>query len=155
MALLEYRGLGISGENRDICIDLIEGMWQPTQIRGRDWIVPKRDGRIYGNRRADTLVVPLAGFIRGDPFLPDLTDRRETFNDNVTAVMAVMDTTLEPGSLIASSGYLGLPAGSTATLECRVRNAAPGKIESYRTSPFQLWTFELEAIDPPEWTFGS
>jgi hypothetical protein len=153
MGLLEYRDFGISGEDDDICIDLIEGMWQPTQIRGRDWIVPKRDGRIYGNRRADALVVPLAGFVRGSG--ADAEERLEDFNVNVAALMAVMDTVLQPGPLEASGGYLGLPAGSVATLECRVRNAAPGKIESYRNYPFQLWTFELEAIDPPEWTFGS
>ena len=153
MGLLEYRGLGISGEDDDICIDLIEGMWQPYQIRGRDWIVPKRDGRIYGNRRKDSLILPLAGFIRGSG--ADPTDRLEDFNSNVTAVMAVMDTTLDPGTLSASAGYLGLPTGSDATIECRVKNAAPGKIQSYRLFPFQLWTFELEAIDPPEWDFGS
>lgn len=155
MGLLEYRDFGISGESADICIDLIEGMWQPVQIRGRDWIVPKRAGRIYGNRRADALVLPLAGFIRGNPNLPTAQERLEDFQTNVTAAMTVFDTTLQPGTLSASSGYLGLPVGSEATVECRVRNAAPGRIQSYRTAPFQLWTFELEAIDPPEWTLGS
>jgi hypothetical protein len=153
MGLLEYRSFGISGENADICIDLVEGFYQAAEVRGRDWIVPKLDGRIYGNRRKDTFRVSLAGFIRGSG--ADPTERLEDFNTNVAAVLAVFDTVLDPGALEASSGYLGLPAGSEAVLQARVVNAAPGKIRSYRSFPFQLWTFELEAIDPPEWTFGS
>jgi hypothetical protein len=152
MGLLEFRDFGLSGESDDICIDLIEGYRQPVSVRGRDWIVPKLTGRIEGNRRADVMILPLAGFVKGSGATP--TERLESFNLNVTAVMAVMDPSLDSGTLRLSAGYLGLPAGSEATLECRVRNAAPGKIQSYPMVPLQLWTFELESLIP-EWDLGS
>ena len=152
MGLLEFRDFGLSGEDPDICIDLIEGYRLPVSVRGRDWIVPKLDGRIEGNRRADLLLIPLAGVVRGSGANP--TERLETFNVNVTALMAVMDPSLSSGTLRLSEGYLGLPVGSEATIEARVKNAAPGKITSYRFSPEQLWTFELESLTP-EWDLGS
>ena len=153
MGLLEFRDFGISGEDADICIDLVEGMWQPVSVRGEDWIVPKLSGRQYGNRREDVLVLPLAGFVRGSG--ETAQDRLEDFNTNVLALMAVMDPAADPGALVASQGYLGLPTGMEATVQARVRNAAPAPIRSYRSFPFQLWTFELEATDPPEWELGS
>ena len=152
MGLLEFRDFGISGENPDICIDLIEGYQLPVSVRGTDYIVPKLTGRQAGNRRADLLIIPLAGFIRGSG--ADTTERLETFNDNVTALMAVMDPSLGLGTLKLSLGYLGLPVGSEATIEARVRNAAPGKITSYRFSPQQPWTFELESLSTV-WDLGS
>ena len=152
MGLLEYRDFGISGENPDICIDLVEGYRLPVNVRGTDYIVPKLTGRQAGNRRADLLIIPLAGVVRGSGASP--TDRLETFDVNVTALMAVMDPSLGVGTLKLSLGYLGLPVGSEATIEARVRNAAPGKITSYRFSPEQLWTFELESLTT-EWDLGS
>lgn len=150
MGLLEYRSFGISGEDDDICIDLIEGMWQPVQVRGQDWVVPKLEGLIWGNRRRDRITFTLGGFIRGSG--ADPTARLEDFNANVQAVMTVMDPEAAPGDLVASQGYLGLATGDVATIEARVRNAAPGRIQSYGLYPFQLWTFELEAItDPVDW----
>ena len=152
MGLLEYRSLGISGEDADICIDLAYGMNLPWKVRGRDWIVPRLDGRTPGNRRKDVLILPLAGFIRGTGATPQ--DRLEDFAANVSAVMAVMDTSLGLGTLMASAGYLGLPTGSEAAIECRVLNASPGKIESYGMSALQLWTFDLEAV-ADDWDIGS
>ena len=152
MGLLEYRSFGISGEDADICIDLDHGMYLPWEVRGRDWIVPRLDGRTEGNRRKDVLILPLAGFIRGRGLTPE--DRLEYFAANVSAVMAVMDTSLGSGTLQASAGYLGLPVGSEAMIEARVLNASPGRVESYRMNPFQLWTFELEAVSG-DWVVGS
>jgi hypothetical protein len=152
MGLLEFRDFGISGEDPDICIDLVEGYQLPVDVRGRDWIVPRLDGRIEGNRRPDLLILPLAGFVKGTGATPQT--RLEDFNVNVTALMAVMDPSLGSGTLRLSAGYLGLPVGSEATIEARVRNASPGKIQSYPFAPLQLWTFELESLTTV-WDIGS
>lgn len=152
MGLLEYRDFGISGEDDDICIDLVEGFLLPPEVRGRDWIVPRLDGRTEGNRRKDVLILPLAGFVRGSGATAD--ERLADFNDNIAALMAVMDPSLASGELALSDGYLGLDTGVVATIDARVRNASPAKIRSYRTYPFQLWTFELECLDP-EWVYGT
>lgn len=152
MGLLEYRDFGISGEDPDICIDLAEGFQLPPTVRGRDWIVPRLDGRTAGNRRKDVLILPLAGFVRGSGATAQ--DRLEDFNDNIAALMVVMDPSLISGELALSDGYLGLDSGVVATIDARVLNASPGKIRSYRTYPFQLWTFDLECLSP-EWTYGT
>lgn len=150
MGLLEFRGVGISGEDDDICIDLISGFWIPAEVRGKDWVVPRLDGQIEGNRRKDKLILPLAGFIRGSGSTS--AARREDFLTNVTTAMAVLDPSLASGTLTLSQGYLGLGTGAEATIQARVRDAAPGKMQSGQA--FQLWTFELEALTP-EWTLGS
>lgn len=150
MGLLEFRDFGISGENADICLDLIEGFMGPAQVRGHDWIVPRLDGEVEGNRRKGKLILPLAGFIRGSG--GDPAGRREDFLTNLTAALAVLEPSLASGTLRLSSGYLGLSSGVVAEIEARVRNASPGKMQSGQA--FQLWTFELEALTP-EWTFGS
>jgi len=147
MGLLEFDDFGLSGEDDDICIDLINGYLVLPTLRGSDWVVPRLDGRIAGNRRKDTMIIPAAGIIKGVSL--------EDFNDNVTAVMAV----LQPGQLDVkvlrlSDGYLGLDSGVTAEIEARCKNAAPGNVDSYRTRPIQKWTLEFEVITP-EWTFGS
>lgn len=146
MGLLEFRGMGISGEDTDICIDLISGFYLPTQVRGRDWIVPRLDGRIAGNRRKDVLILPLAGIVKGRNL--------EDFQSNITALIDVMDTSLDAGTLELSDGYLGLMTGVVASIQARCRNASPGRIEGYHGVPSQKWTFELEALQP-EWVFGS
>lgn len=151
MGLLEYRDFGISGEDPDICIDLIEGLYQLPAVRGTDWIVPRLDYRITGNRRKDVLVLPLAGVVKGSGADPE--ERREDLLANVTALLAVMDPSLGVGTLSASDGYLGLPAGSEATISARVKNGASGKIIGYNSGPIQLWTFELEAF--MDWDLGS
>ena len=152
MGLLEFRDYGLSGESDDVCIDLVEGYRLPVSVRRRDWIVPRLDGRQEGNSRADLLLIPLAGFVKGSGATP--TERLEAFDVNVTALMAIMDPALGSGTLKLSRGYLGLPVGSEATISARVKNAAPGKIQSYPFAPLQLWTFELESLIP-EWDLGS
>lgn len=151
MGLLEYRSFGISGEDPDICIDLIEGLYQIPSVRGTDWVVPRLDYLTPGNRRKDRLVLPLAGIVMGSG--SDAEESREDLLVNVTALLAVMDPSLTSGTLSASQGYLGLPVGSEATIQARVKNGAPGKINGYRTRASQLWTFELEAF--MDWELGS
>ena len=151
MGLLEYRDFGISGEDPDICIDLVEGLYQLPAVRGRDWVVPRLDYQIAGNRRKDRLVLPLAGVVKGSGSTPE--ERREDLLANVTALLAVMDPSLGVGTLSASAGYLGLPSGSEATISARVRNGAPGKVGGYNIAAIQLWTFELEAF--MDWDVGS
>lgn len=151
MGLLEFRSFGISGEDPDICIDLIEGLYQLPSVRGKDWVVPRLDYQIPGNRRKDRLILPLAGVVKGSGADPE--ERREDLLANVTALLAVMDPSLDLGTLTASAGYLGLPVGSQATIEARCRNGAPGKIIGYNSGPVQLWTFELEALS--DWDVGS
>lgn len=152
MGVLTYRSVAISGSNPDICIDLIEGFLIPPDVRGSDWIVPRLDGRVEGNRRKDVLILPLAGIVKGSGATPD--ERREDFLANIETLMAAMDPSLASADLVLSDGYLGLEAGVTATIGARVRNASPAAIQAYHFAPHQRWTFELECLTP-EWTYGT
>lgn len=152
MGVLTYRAVAISGSDPDICIDLIRGFLLPPDVRGTDWIVPRLDGRVEGNRRKDVLVLPLAGIVKGSGATPD--ERREDFLANIETLMAAMDPSLSSADLVLSDGYLGLETGVTATISARVRNASPAAIQAYHTVPHQRWTFELECLTP-EWTYGT
>lgn len=151
MGLFEYRDFGLSGEDADICIDLVEGFLALPEVRGTDWVVPRLDYQVAGNRRKDRLIFPANGFIRGSGTTP--AARRADWLTNVTAVLAVMDPSLGFGTITLSSGYLGLPTGSEATIEARVRNGSPGKVTSYGMQIQQLWSFEFEAFS--DWDVGS
>lgn len=152
MGLLEYRDFGISGEDDDICIDLQEGWQIPPSVRRRDWTVPRQDGRTEGNTRLDIITLPLAGTVKGSGATPE--ERLADFNDNCAAMLAVLTPGLPSGELRLSDGYLGIDTGEVVSIDARVKNASPGRIESYRTSPIQRWSFELECLIP-EWTVGT
>lgn len=141
----------LSGGSDGVCIDLANGFMIFPQWRGRDWIVPRLDGEVPGNRRKGKLLVPANGFIRGLGGTP--TERRENFNDTVTAMITALDPSLGVGALELATGYLGLNSGQTASIAARVRNAAPGKITGYNTVPQQLWSIEFECYDP-DWTIA-
>jgi hypothetical protein len=154
MGLFEFGDFGLSGENPDICIDLIEGFMTLAGYRGRDWIVPRLDGEEPGNRRKGKLILPAAGFVKGSGPTPQA--RREAFLLNITDVL----TALEPAgsasvgvkTLRLSQGYLGLPVGSEATIEGRVRSLASGRMESGQS--LQRLTLEFECY-VPTWEIGS
>ena len=149
MGKLTYGSLVISGEDPDICLDLIEGYQLLPAVRGKDWVVPRQDYKTPGNRRKDRLVLPIAGIVKGSGGTPQ--ERREDLNVNLTAVLAVLHTFAGFQTLTLSDGYLGLPVGSEATIEARTVNGAPGKMQNGQSA--QLWTFELEAFE--DWEIGS
>lgn len=144
---LTFRGFGLSGADADVCIDLIEGYLVLPSVRGRDWIVPRLDGRTEGNRRKDVLTLPLAGYVRARLGVT-VEERREAFNEKLAAVMAVMDPSLSSGELLLSDGYLGIDSGTSLSIQARCKNAASAKITGYNSVPQQLWTFELECLQP-------
>lgn len=146
----EIGSFALSGGDDDICLDLIEGFIGLPQLRGRDWIVPRLDGEEPGNRRAGKLILPVAGFVRGTGSTP--TERREDFLVNMEAVLAAIDPTAGVATFTLSEGYLGLPTGSEATIQGRVRNASPGKLQNQQS--FQLWALEIECYSPG-WEIGS
>lgn len=133
----------LSGSSDDICIDLLEGFVTLPDVRGKDWIVPRLDSEVAGNRRLGKLILPSAGFIKGSGATPQA--RRESFLVNVTAVMTALDPSLGVGTITLASGYLGLPVGSEATISARVKNVSGGKMQNAQS--FQLWTVEWECYE--------
>jgi hypothetical protein len=143
--MLTFRGTQLD-TGTTVCLDLVEGYAEPSTVRGADWIVPRLDGRTKGNRRHDVRRIVLEGYIRG--LGTDLAERQQSWREATDTVMGLMDRASNPGDLIISDGYLGLPAGATATIGARCVNFGRGDILNGQT--FQKWSIELLSIDP-EW----
>jgi len=92
----------LSGGSPDICIDLVEGFIGFPELRSRDWIVPRLDGEQPGNVRLGALRLTAAGYIKGSGGTP--TERRESFLENVQAVMTALDPSLGLGPLELAAG---------------------------------------------------
>lgn len=147
--MLTFRSVQLN-TGTTVCLDLVQGYFEPAVPRGEDWIAYGLDGRTPGNRSLDERFIILEGYTRGIGETP--ADRLESFHDATAAVMAVMDTSAAPGTLSISSGYLGLPVGSEATIQARCTDVGSKRMTGYRSAPFQLWTIELLSVDP-DWTF--
>lgn len=148
--MIEYRSVEL--QTAKIHFDIPSGFFEPADVRGKDIIVPGRTGRVYFARVKDSRSVELQGYVMGIGATPQ--ERSEDWHASTQALMAVMDYSLAAGALVASEGYLGLPAGDIATLQARCVNAIPGPVLNCMS--FQRWSFELECVaSPPEWDIES
>lgn len=145
--MLEFRSLQLNDGGAS-CLDLVEGFFDPSQVRGQDWVAYGRPGQTPGNRSHDHRPILLEGYTQGVGATPE--ERLESFHEVTSAIMAVMDMAAAPGTLLVAAPYLGLPEGSEATIQARCVSVGSKRMESYSTNPFQLWSIELLSVDP-EW----
>ncbi len=143
MAGLVFRSFDLEGPGH--CFNIVEGLHEPAQVRGKDNIAPGRDGRYPGNRRLDTRTIVLDGYIRG--IGADAEGRSESWHVLTRSVMAVFGMQLDPGTLTLSpiaGGFLGITAAYSIT--ARVTDVMPGPIRNHMS--FQEWSIELTSVDP-------
>jgi len=134
-ATLEFRGLDLLADGRRI--QIVRGFLGLPAMRGADFVVSARTGRISGNRVADVNIIELAGYIAAAT--------PEEWRAATDAFLSVLDESgAAPGLLVARSPYLGLALGE-ATINARVKNIMPGDIVA---KLFQRWSVELESVDP-------
>jgi hypothetical protein len=125
----------------------IQNRFEPAEVRGDDLIIPQKHGRTYMDRYQDRYVADLRGFVRG--LGNTEVERQQAWRAATTALLAVMDLTLGPGTLSIVAPYQGLAAGSES-IQAFCVNAVPGPVLNRES--FQRWSFQLQAIgDPPEW----
>lgn len=134
-ALIEFRGQDLLADG--LRLQLTAGYSDPLTVRGKDTVIPQRPGRIAHNRVADTRILRLEGHVKASS--------PAEWRIATDLLMAIADTTLDPGDLILRAPYLGLATGVTATIAARCTSALPGPIMS---KLFQRWSLELISVDP-------
>lgn len=134
---IEFRSLEMHDPG-GIWFEVSRGLLVPMEVRGTDYVVAAREGRLSGNRVADRLSVLLTGYVVG-------TDPADYFA-NRQALLAVLDENgVAPGTLTVRGPLYGLGPFDTATLVARVANYIEGPITPYYVH--QTWSIELEAVE--------
>lgn len=146
---LSFRSVELQGDH--FCLDIVRGLHEPAEVRGKDSVAPGRIGRYARNRIKDVRKILIEGYIRGVG--STLDERRESWHDTTATIMAAMERDLAAGVLAVDGGTYGLPAGETWTINARCVNAIGGPIRS--TWTFQEWSIELESVDPDWEVSGS
>ena len=119
-------------------LQLVAGYSEPVSVRGTDTVVPSLAGRIARGRVADVRSLRISGYVAANT-AAEWRDATDVFAD-------IFDTRLAPGVLELDGEYLGLPAGTTATINARTLNAVGSAIQAGMT--LQFWDIELESLDP-------
>ena len=140
MPVREWRGLAIDDLD-GIYLEITRGFLVPPSVRGVDYIVAAKAGRSSGNRVADVIdSIILEGYVRGD-------DPEEWLVNRLALLAMLGEAGVTTGVLTVRAPDYGLPTGSVATINARVKNWVEGTIIAYRD---QTWSVELVSIDP-EW----
>lgn len=144
-ATLEFRSLDIlssDGAHDGIRLNIVRGFLMPLDVRGTDYIVAAKAGRLAGNRVSDNLRIGLAGYVAAST--------PEEWRALTNSLLAVLQENGQPpGALIARGPYLGMDAGDVAQVNARVANVIEGAVRAGKM--YQSWSIELEAIEP--WSF--
>jgi hypothetical protein len=125
-------------ERYGILLNLAAG-FEPADVGGQDWDVPRRSGLVLRPRYAKRRILTAEGAVVG----ATAADWREYTDD----LFAVMDRTLDPGEVAVFPPYLGFSVAQA--IQARCVRIVPGPITNRMRH--QAWTFELEAVDPPDW----
>lgn len=128
-----------------IYFDLWTGYFEPPEVRGEDRVIPEKVGLWVGNRVAESREPELRGWVKGKGSTE--AERTADWHDSTVSLMAVLDMTLPPGSLLIPDGYLGV--SGDVELDVRTVNIMPGRILSCMS--FQTWSIKLLAVDPVYW----
>lgn len=132
-----------------VWLDLVEGYFEPAEVRGEDDVAPEAAGQEPGARIRHQRILTLEGHVRGAGGTPE--ERSTDWHTRTQALMAVMQLHSDPGLVEVDGPYLGIPTGTTYELTARVIRVIPGRVRNRMS--FQTWSFQLKCIDsPPEWT---
>jgi hypothetical protein len=134
---LSYRGVDIHTDN--IHLDIHEGFAEPPTVRGEDVIISGQSYRTWMPKVADRRIIELRGIVRGTG--TTLEDRQQSWRDATDDLMALLDRTDTPGTLLTVPPYLGLTQSYSVDAVCI--NVMPGPVMASMTA--QTWSIQLEA----------
>lgn len=127
-------------------LDLLEGVWGVTSVRGKDDVIVGKTGRLRLNRIHDRLIIPIGGWMFG--IGDTMEERWDDLNVSMTELRDAFDLTITD-TLVVTAPYVGVASGSVQ-LNARPINVVYGDILSIATVKVDI---ELECVDsPPEWT---
>lgn len=133
---LTFDGTDVQDADFGIFLEIVRGLNEGASVRGTDWVVPGRAGRIAGNREGDRLPIELRGVVMGDGV--GLAAQRADFAALREQVRALFPTDGDPAPLVAT-----LEDGSTATIQARTINRA--WIDGDADAELSI---EMESVDP-------
>ena len=112
---LTFRGVDIQRGDFGLFLEIVRGLNELPEVRGKDTVIPGLAGRMYRNRVVDRLPVELRGMVVGNG--ANETAQRSDLRTNMDFTRALFDPTLAPGPLVAT-----LENGATRTIEARALN---------------------------------
>lgn len=134
-----YKATSIQRTPPTVWLDVAEGLFERYKVRGGDVLVPGSTGKIEGSTFVpDELAIVLKGWIKGTSW------------SNYWTLVKEMRTLFDPA---AGYGTLSVPLddGTTATISARPTALIPDGDEAIGAA--RLWSVQLVAVDPPDWTF--
>ncbi len=140
---LTFRGTDIQDID-GIFLEIVRGLIESLEARGTDLVIPSRAGQTVRNRVGHRLGIELRGWIRGVG-ATDEDDDRADFAANRAIFRTLFDTTLAPGSLVAT-----LEDASTQSISARTLNV----ISDPMVPTWVNVSIEMESVDP-DWTIGT
>lgn len=121
-----------------IFFEIVMGINELPTVRGKDLVVPGRDGRFVTSRRADTLPLELAGIVIG--LGSDVAAQQASYRTLMQIVRATFDRAQDPWELAGT-----LEDGSTATISVRCVDM---KVTETAGSMEAKVMVALESVDP-------
>jgi hypothetical protein len=136
---LEYDGTDLQQPDLQWFLEIARGLNESPSVRGKDWIVPARAGRVPANRVNDVLKIELVGIVTADPTLTDPDDQRASYRVNVQIIRGLFAPNRAVADLVAT-----LETGDIVSISARPRNL----IWNERVQAlFATVSIELEGLD--------
>jgi hypothetical protein len=140
---LTYDAIDLQQADFGIYLWIARGLNEPPEVRGKDVVVPGRDGQIPRNRRSDTLRIDLVGEVFG--LGPDQATVRADYRTTSRFLRSLFSPARSPADLVAL-----LEDGDTATIAAR---PLPGMLwNEHIVSEWATISIPLLSV-APDWTF--
>ena len=136
---LTYDGSDLQTSDLQIFLQIVHGLNEPPSVRGVDYVVPVREGRVEANRVNDVLSIVLEGHVRGDPSQTTTSGARSTFRNNAQTIRALFAPNRARADLVAT-----LEDGTIVSISARPLNAVWSEPVP---SEFAAVSIELEGYD--------
>jgi hypothetical protein len=132
---LTFRGVDIQRGDFGLFLEIVRGLEELPEVRGKDTVIPGLAGRMYRNRVVDRLPVELRGMVVGNG--ADETAQRSDLRTNMDFARALFNRTAAPGPLVAT-----LENGATRTIVARPLNL----LKQIRIPSMYDISVELESV---------
>ena len=136
---LTFKGIDLQPSDLQWFFEIERGLDEVPTVRGKDTIIPGLAGRFEQNRRNDTLSIVLKGWVRADPTIDDLEDRRASYRVNMLAIRTLFAPDAARGELVAL-----VEDGTSQEIMARALNIVGGR---YVGSEIRVLSIELEGYD--------
>lgn len=136
---LSYDGTDLQQSDLQLFLQIVHGLNETPSVRGSDYVVPARAGRVEANRVNDVLSIVLEGHVTGDPTETTTSGARSSFRDNMQALRFLFRPDRARADLVAT-----LENGTVLAISARPLNIV---LSEPVPSEFAAVSIELEGYD--------